>query len=245
MPRSLLPLCVAGLACLALSSAAPAEPAPLVSVSLRDCREADPEVASFYGSMRSVAGATRVGMRFSLLERTSAGKFVKVEAPGLAGWHKSRVGARRFGYLQRVSNLDAGAAYRAVVSFRWYGRGGTKLRTTTRRSPVCEPRSELPNLLVNKISSRPAIIEGGVIYAAHVLNSGGDARDVAVQLRLDGQTLEERRLAILRAGETRVVEWTGGACIDRARAVVDPANMIGESVETDNVLAVYCPVPPE
>jgi subtilase family serine protease len=60
---------------------------------------------------------------------------------------------------------------------------------------------------------------------------------------VDGQTLDERQLGSLDRGEVRVVEWTAGACGDRVRAVVDASNTVAESIETDNVRAVTCPVP--
>jgi hypothetical protein len=241
MRRLLLALSAAALAALA-PAVAEAKPAAPASVSIEDCRTADPEVASFYGSMKTIPGATRMWMRFELLESMGSAPFVPVDAPGLGVWHRSTVGARRFGYRQKFDNLDRAASYRTVVRYRWYA-GGQRLRSATRRSPVCDPPSELPNLRIGKVVSRPGLTEGSVVYSVYVRNDGAQARAVTVLLRVDSQTLEERQLGSLYRGEVRVAEWTAGACGDRVRAVVDAANTVAESIETDNVRAVTCPVP--
>jgi hypothetical protein len=242
MRSLLLALCAASLAVLA--PAAGAKPAAPASVSLEDCRSADPELAIFYGSMKAVPGTTRMSMRFELLERMGGGRFVKVDAPGLGVWHRSRAGARRFGYRQKLDNLDRTASYRTVVRYRWFDAGGERLLSATRASAVCGPPSELPNLRIGKVESRAGSAPGSVVYSINVRNDGGStARAVSVLLRMDGQALQERQLAVLGSGELQTIGWTAGRCGDRLDAVVDPANTVRESIETDNLRVVGCPVP--
>src|SRR5918998_3759834 len=78
-----------------LAAAVPAAPAsgkgadaPLpAGVRLADCSVEDSS-AEFYGRMRPVAGAERMAMRFTLLERHSDG-YQRLQAPGLSRWHRS------------------------------------------------------------------------------------------------------------------------------------------------------------
>src|SRR4051794_3033364 len=85
--------------------------------------------ATFKGSMPAVPGTRRMAMRFDLLRRAYAvGPFMRVVVPGLGTWHRSAIGKPGFVFSQRVEQLVPPASYRAVVRFRWYGRGGRLLR---------------------------------------------------------------------------------------------------------------------
>lgn len=242
MPRSTLALAVlVSLAvCLCLAAPAAARARPMASVTLDDCREIDVNAASFYGRMRAIAGSRQMWMRFRLLERVGTRDFDVVKVPGLASWRRSRIGARRFNYLQTVDKLSSNSAYRTLVQFRWYDARGARLRSVTRISPICEPLSALPNLRIGRIETRPGPSEGTVTYTVNVRNDGGEARDVDVALRVDGQMLEERRIGVLARRDVQTVEWTAPACAENLRAVVDPRGTVTESDETDNVGVSRC-----
>src|SRR4051812_49284686 len=88
--------------------------------------------------MSSVAGATRMSMRFTLLERPpAAADFVRLDVPRLRAWRTSRAGVARFAYSQRVIGLRPGADYRALVQFRWLDANGGVVATAKRLSAVC------------------------------------------------------------------------------------------------------------
>src|SRR5215213_4800847 len=78
----------AALAAAALAAAASAAPQP-ASVKLVMCSVEGHE-AAFYGRMRQVPGATRMAMRFTLLEETGGDSSGRLRVPGLRRWHYSK-----------------------------------------------------------------------------------------------------------------------------------------------------------
>src|SRR5947209_3699827 len=125
--RRLVPIVCAGL--LALPVAAQSASPPRSSAQLERCHaslDAAQRYAVFSGTMRSLrAGQDRMEMRFDLFRRApGASAFKRVAAPGLGVWNRADPGVGRFKFRQKVENLGAPAAYRAVVGFRWVNARG-------------------------------------------------------------------------------------------------------------------------
>src|SRR4030095_12266034 len=90
--------------------------------------------ATFTGSLPAIQGGRRLGMRFDVLAQgASRTGFAPLKVPGLGVWQKS-VSGRPGGFVftQRVQGLPAPGTYKAVVRFRWYGKGGQLLRAASR-----------------------------------------------------------------------------------------------------------------
>lgn len=235
----------AALAALAATLVAAPAPAgarsaqPPAAVDVAACRVGDTRAArsaQFDGAMTAVRGATRMQMRFTLLERRGAGSYRRVRAPGLGVWRESRAGARRFVYRQEVVGLEPDAAYRVAVAFRWLDARGAVVRRAHRRSRPCSQPSALPNLRVAALRAT----DGG--YSVEVRNAGVQpATDFTVALLVDGEPAGRARIASLGALATVAIEIPGPACARSVTAAVDPENRVRESDEQDNVRALACP----
>jgi hypothetical protein len=213
---------------------APRGPA-LASVRVVDCVRAD-RSASFYARVRRVKGAARLGMRFTLLERTGEGApLQRRRVPGLGRWRKSQPGRGAFGVRQRVRNLVEGSAYRMRVGFRWYDADGKVLRRTRRRSGECRQYGPRPNLQVALLRAEHTDVPKVLRYFVSVSNVGrAAAEDVPVRVAVDGSEANTRMVKLLHRAETKTVTFRGPACEARVDAKADPENVIPESSETDN-----------
>jgi hypothetical protein len=230
----------AALAAAALAAAASAAPAPLpVSVKLVRCSVEDHE-AAFYGRMRQVPGATRMAMRFTLLEETgdSSGR---LRVPGLARWHYSKPGVGVFGYRQGFLSLPENASHRVRVDFRWYAGDGSLVERAKRRSARCRQFVDLPNLVTQLTGVTPTKVDGVVRYDALVTNSGkADASNVPVRLTVDGNVVDTVTIASFAAGEQRSLAIRGPECRRLVRLEADPEKSIAESSDADNASELTC-----
>ncbi len=94
--------------------------------------------ATFTAQMTATTATQRMGMRFELQQRLRGeSEFHTVLAPGLGVWHSSEAGVQIYKYVKQVTNLDAPAAYRAVVRFRWLGDKGRLLKRTELHTSRC------------------------------------------------------------------------------------------------------------
>ena len=240
--RILIPL-AAAVALLALPAVASAGgPATL---KIRTCETGDSakeRLVTFYGRMRAVTGTSRMQMRFTLIDRSSEGASL-VANPKLSKWRKSKPGVRIFGYAQTITGLEKGASYAATVEYRWRDERGHVIKSARRTSPDCRQEGELPNLAVASISARPGDAAETLDYTVHVTNSGdADASDLKVDMFVDGASVNAASIDLIEAGETVEVKFSGPACRERVRAVVDRKDTVRETTEGDNVLHGRCPV---
>jgi hypothetical protein len=234
-----------GAAVLAALSASVAAAAPQASVRVVACSVATHE-AAFKARMVRIAGSRRMGVRFTLLERTDASGFAPVKAPGLGRWRRSRAGVGAFGYRQAVKGLPANAIHRMRVDFRWYGADGKVLSQTRRRSQPCRQFEALPNLGVAIVGSAKTTVQGVRRYRVQVVNAGRAAvSGAAVRFWVDGSVLDTVTVSPLAVGQQRLVGFRGPACAGSVRAAADPDGVIVESSEQDNWQELGCAdIPP-
>lgn len=197
--------------------------------------------ATFFARMNTIPSASKLQLRFQLLERLGRGTgWDRLDVPALGQWHSSLPGVKRFAWKQTVDNLRIGGAYRARVSYRWLAADGSVLDTQTRETPVC--RGPQPNIRVGDLSVRSGPTDDTRTYRVSVANTGKvDTDEVDVRLTVDKAELDTATLTNLAAGETRFVSFTGPVCRHAIRVTADPANEIGESVEGDNSQLFACP----
>jgi hypothetical protein len=222
-------------------TAAPAQAAPLpASVRLVKC-SFEEHAAAFHARMRLVDGATRMAMRFTLIEETGADESAPVRAPKLRRWHRSKPGVRTFGYRQGFRNLPQNAAHRVRVDFRWYSSTGEVVERARRRSAACRQFDEPPNLVGELTRIGASSLPGVNRYEALVRNTGqGAAAAVAVRLSVDGDVVDTVTLASLAPGEQRSLVIRGPECRRLAKLEVDPEQAIAESSDDDNVFELPC-----
>ena len=236
MRRALLS---AVLAAAALPAAAGAAPLP-ASVKVTAC-SVETHEAAFSARMRQVPGASRMAMRFKLLEQTGPNAIRRVKVPGLRRWRFSKPGVRTFSYRQGFRNLPENASHRVVVSFRWLSADGTLVQRTSRRSPRCRQFVRLPNL-VAKIQAVIPTMPGVVRYQALVSNRGrASASSVPVRLTVDGKVVDTVTIASLAPGEQRSIVIRGPECHQVVRLEADPEKSIAESSDLDNAHELSCP----
>lgn len=185
-----------------------------------------------------------MAMRFVLQERRGDRDPETVHAPGLGVWQKSAAGVKWFVYRQRVTALAEGSDYRARVQFRWYDPAGRVVREAVRASRVCRQPGDLANLRVTRIRAHRLAGSPGVTrYALKVVNRGdATAPSGAVELSVDGAKVDTAIVGGLEPGEGRVAFVNGPDCAGSVRAEADPADSVIESDESDNGLALRCPL---
>ena len=232
-----------------LAAAAPAHAAPRQAVKLLDCETALGQTgrsAVFEGRMRSVAGAQRLQMRFSLQARRQGGGWRGVQAPGLGRWVSSDSGVKRYVYTKRVENLAAPASYRALVRFRWLDADGKRVLSASEVSPVCAQPDLRANLRALSMDVGPGAEAGQASYSVALANRGRAISDAfSLALTVDGQAVAPLRVEALEPGERRTVTLTGPPCPSGAvlSADLDPNGEVDERSETDNRLTRSCPAP--
>jgi hypothetical protein len=225
-------------ALVAAASAAALDRQP-ARVSLAGCSFED-HSAAFSASMKLVAGADRMALRFTLLERTGVEGDRRVKAPGLRRWHWSKPGVLALRYRQGVRNLEANATYRVRVEFRWYSAAGVEVERTQRYSPRCRQFLTLPNLRTRITRTQPTSVPGVVRYEALVANLGQAAvASVPVRLSVDGDVVDTVTFP-LGAGEARSVAIRGPQCRELVRVEADPERAIAETSEADNAHELDC-----
>lgn len=239
MRRALQMTALTAAAVALLPAAAGAAPPP-ASVKLAKCSVEEHE-AAFYARMQQVPGASRMALRFTLLEETGGNGFTRVKVPGLRRWRSSKPGVRAFGYRQNFRNLPENATHRVSVDYRWYAQDGTEVARAKRRSARCRQFVELPNLLATIAAILPTGAKGVVRYRAVVSNTGkAAARGVQVRLTVDGDVVDTVTLASLAPGEQRTVAIRGPECNRLVKLEADPEQAIAESSDLDNVHELTC-----
>src|SRR3954449_13616029 len=129
--------------------------APALEARLLTC-QAGPDVsdryAVFSASMPRIEGAVTMAMRFGLFERLPQGRYLPVSLPHWGVWEKtSKKGVPGFRFTKRVEQLAFNAAFRAVVSFRWYDAKGKQIDAARRTSPTCRQPDQRPDLHVKRV----------------------------------------------------------------------------------------------
>ena len=234
----------------AVPAAGAAVPRSAAKAVLADCERGDDDLdraAVFDGQMRTLPGASRMQMRFTLQSRTpDTTRWSAVAAPGFGTWVGSAPGTSRYVYTKRVENLLAPASYRVLLRFRWLRSSGRALASAKRYSPACRQPDPRPNLVVSSLAVQPTGRAGRNRYVAFVRNTGRSAAAVSsLRVALDGTALPLAPVAALEPGEGVVVTVEGPACTEAAPvdANADAGEVVDERDEADNRFTRLCPPP--
>ncbi len=198
--------------------------------------------------MRTVRGATRLQMRFTLQSRgKDQASWHALSAPGFGRWLSSDVGVGRYVYTKRVVSLFAPAWYRTTVRFRWLGPDGRRMASDRATSPICRQLDLRPNLRPLGIETRAGADAEHARYVVPVANGGKTAAGpFEVVVTVDGTTLTPAQAPELAPGERALVEVEGPPCTEGSMLTVDvdPTGAVDERAEADNRLSVACPAAP-
>jgi len=225
-----------------------------LSASVESCRPAKDAAggrAVFVGSMPQIPGATRMEMRFELLQASGATDpavadgFVKLAVPKWSQWLKSQPDRAGFVYRKKVVGLVGPGVYRALVHFRWRDAEGKVVRTTARRSAGCAQPDLRPNLVPSSVTAEPTGTDTAD-YRVVVRNTGrSSAGPFSTALSTPGSGPVSELVDGLDPKERAIVLLEGPRCAPGTTIdlTVDPAGAIDEADETDNAITVACPLP--
>lgn len=96
------------------------------------------------GSMPTVATASTMSMRFELQQKVGQGVFKKVKVPAWNAWMRSDKQVPGFVVERQIDSLDAPAAYRVVVRYRWHDAAGKRIKSRTKTTKVCRQPATIP-----------------------------------------------------------------------------------------------------
>ena len=232
---------------LVLGTAAPAqaedEP-PKLSAMLAACETGtapDERFAVFTASMPAKPGTRRMAMRFALQTRDSESDRTirRIDAPKLGRWNRSKRGVKGFVYTKRVTRLEQGRWYRAVVRFRWLDADGDVQRRARRVTSFCHQPDQRPNL---ELVSLGASKRGS--YLVTIVNTGlTSAPESIVAVEPRPETEASHAVPPLAPGERTTVVVEAEPCERESVVVVqlDRGKAIDESREDDNRVESDCP----
>ena len=224
--------------------------------SPRGCSPATPRsipptaMATFEGRMRTVRGATKLQMRFTLqTPQQGPGQLARAARPPASGsWLSSDPGVGRYVYTKRVVALFAPASYRTLrcASAGSAAAASGSPRTARPRRPATRPTCA-PTCARSGSTARGGADAEHARYVVPVVNRGKTAAgpfDVVVTV--DGTTLTPAQTPGLEPGERALVEVEGPPCTVGSMLTVDvdPTGAVDERAEADNRLTVTCPGAP-
>jgi|SRR5580693_464893 hypothetical protein len=94
--------------------------------------------ATFTAQMSATEATQKMAMRIELQQRLRGeSEYHTLAAPGFGVWRTSEPGVKIYKYVKQVTNLDASAAYRAIVRFRWTGERGHVIKRDELHTPRC------------------------------------------------------------------------------------------------------------
>ncbi len=204
------------------------------------------DTALFRGAITTYGKAATLQLRFTLQARVSGGGgFKRVVAPTFDTWLSYTPGKRTYVYDKTVENLEDGAAYRAVVRFRWRDADGDVIARATKATAACTQPDDRPNLKVTDVTVTPGTTPATRTYVVKLVNRGRSPAPVfATGLTVNAVALPDQLTAApLLAGASTTVSFIGPRCDagSTLTATADSGATVDERNETDNVLAVACP----
>jgi hypothetical protein len=209
---------------------------------------------SLQAVMRPLAGTRQLAVKFTLLQRArGAITSTVVHGNGLGVWITptnptlGQLPGDVWHLDKSVLNLDAPAAYRFHVSFRWTGAHGKVLGTARRWSRWCSQRELRPDLAVqsltvNAVPGQPNVDR----YTAVIANLGATGAGPFEVLFAPGDTSSAAKtdtIAFLGAGKTRQVSFDGPVCDSTAPPTItaDAAEEVDDLDRTNNAATAVCP----
>jgi hypothetical protein len=221
-----------------------------IRAKLADCHRGPAPTdryAVFVGQMPALRGTQHMWMRFDLYERPrGTGPWLPVvDVPNFGVWEKSKAGKPGFIYTKRVDQLQAPAAYRSVVRFRWYDSKGKLQRRARRVSSTCSQPDPRPDLTVGRVTATDAG-SGKLRYVVRVRNDGrSDAGAFDTVLTVNGDAQPAVNVAALPVGAVARVVFVAPKCAlgSKIQVAVDPSDVVDEIRERNNAVSRDCPAP--
>lgn len=250
--RQLLAVIVAALPWVAAVTTVDAQTAPPpLSVTASTCTTglaAADRAAVFTGSMPAVGKGGSMAMRFDLYERDGeSGPFRRLTVPNFGRWERSQRNVAGLVYDKRVEMLQAPAAYRVSVRFRWYDAKGRVVRRTRRTSILCRQPDLRPDLRVTRLAVGAGAPGAPTRYTVTLRNDGATAiaAPFVTGLSLGGVAQGVQRADALAAGGLLTLTFQAPRCAPGAAVVAtaDADDAVDEAEELNNTARESCPAP--
>jgi hypothetical protein len=140
-----------------LHTSATAPAAGTASVGIEQCVTSTVQAertATFTAQMAATATTQKMAMRIELQQRLHGeSEFHTLAAPGFGVWRTSEPGVEIYKYVKQITNLDAPAAYRVLVHFRWLDERGHVLK----RDELHTSRCVQPTLSGQVVQTAPSV----------------------------------------------------------------------------------------
>jgi hypothetical protein len=124
-----------------LHTSATAPAAGTASVGIEQCVTSTVQAersATFTAQMAATATTQKMAMRIELQQRPRGeSEFHTLPAPGFGVWRTSEPGVEIYKYVKQITNLEAPAAYRVLVRFRWLDERGHVLKRDELHTSRC------------------------------------------------------------------------------------------------------------
>jgi hypothetical protein len=137
------------------SATAPAD--GTASVGIEQCATSTVQAersATFTAQMTATAATQKMAMRIELQQRLQGeSEFHSIVASGFGVWRTSEPGVEIYKYVKQVTNLDAPAAYRVTVRFRWIDERGHVFK----REELHTSRCVQPTLPEQVVQTAPSV----------------------------------------------------------------------------------------
>jgi CARDB len=258
MRRSLtvVGIAVAAAVPLALSPTSAHAAAPRAALTKIACHSTlDParRSVSVVSIMRHRPATRSLAVRFTLLEKAPGGVATPVRDGDLGHWTTptdatlGRLPADVWKLRKTVYNVDAPAAYRFRVTFRWTGASGRVLSRTTLRSGSCPVRELRPDVLVQSVAVHAnGLAPGNDRYVALLANRGRTASgrfEVEFLPAAAGGPAQTIKVTSLRPRTRTRVRFIGRACDPAAppAVIADPTHAVDDFDRSNNTFTVSCP----
>jgi hypothetical protein len=201
--------------------------------------------------MRPVKGTRHMNLQFDLLQKSAGGSFFEIGqgAPGLDSWLTptpptlGQNASDVWRVKHPVDGLPAPATYRFRVDFRWRGKGGRVLKTTSLHTSNCyepdlRPDLEVTGVTVQADPRHPKKNE----YVTALKNTGATAAGpFLLQLSFNGGTPYNTTVKHIGAHSTKTVTLIGPVCTVGGEMTVNPNGAVDVSSHAHASDTVICP----
>jgi CARDB len=218
------------------------------SASVESCQHADAEngrSAAFVADMRAVGGTRTMAIRLDLQRKREGSKrWRTIHAAGLGEWHRSEPRVDIFRYRKLVTNLAAGASFRVVARYRWYGLRD-EIAHAKRVTAACRQPDPRADLLASDLVTQPGPSADRVRYVVTLRNKGRrPAGAFGALVYVDGVRQGSINVPDMDARDEQAIAVEGPRCGvgSTVLVILDPDDTVDEARESNNTTRFACPL---
>ncbi len=200
-------------------------------------------IAVFSGQMVAIAHTQRMQIRIEVQESTPSAPGFRVVSRGT--WKPSAPKVQVYRYVNQVTNLEAPAAYRAILHYRWLNARLRVIRVAQRRTQSCVQPDERPQLVVGEVGITAGRRSPNAQYQIAVRNDGhGPAGAFGVLLTVNGMAQPQLTVPSLAPATRTVLVAVAPRCTPGSTVTVglDPQGQVSEATGGGLPKILACPL---